>query len=114
VITAEIPEVQKKDRLSIENMGHGFHRVHIYFGFMEQPDVPRALKLALVREELDFDLDDITYYLAREHLLARRGGKMGAVTETIFGFLHRNAANVDRYFRIPPEQVIEVGTQIDL
>lgn len=114
VVTAEIPEVQKMDRISIEPMGHGFHRVRLYFGFMEQPDVPRALKLAVVREDLDFDLEEITYYLAREQLMGGKGGRMGVVAEKYFGFLQRNAVNVDRYFRIPPEQVIEVGTQIDL
>ena len=114
VVTAEFPEVQKMDRIAIAPLGHGFYRVHVYFGFMEQPDVPRALKLALVREDLDFEPEDITYYLAREHLMGGRGGKMGMVAEKYFGFLQRNAVNVDRYFRIPPEQVIEVGTQIDL
>ncbi len=114
VVTADVPEVQKKDRITVDEMGHGFHRVHVYFGFMEQPDLPRALNLLRVRETLDFDLEDITYYLAREHLLGGPGGKMGTITEKYFGFLQRNAVNVDRYFRIPPEQVIEVGTQIDL
>lgn len=114
VVTADVPEVQKKDRIDLADLGHGFFRVHVYFGFMEQPDLPRALNLLRVREELDFDTDDVTYYLAREHLLAQPGGKMGVLTERYFGFMQRNAVNVDRYFRIPPEQVIEVGTQIDL
>ena len=114
VVTAEVPEVQKMDRISIEAMSHGFYRVHVYFGFMEQPDVPRALRLALVREDLDFDPEDVTYYLAREHMMGSRHGRMGMIPEKYFGFMQRNAVNVDRYFRIPPEQVIEVGTQIDL
>ena len=114
VITAEVPAVELKDRISIEPLGHGFFRVRVYFGFMQEPELPRALRLALVREELEFDPDDVTFYLAREHVLSGAGGEMGPVTEKLFGYLQRNAANVDRYFQIPPEQVVEVGTQIDL
>jgi KUP system potassium uptake protein len=81
---------------------------------MQQPYLPKALNLAIVRKNLDMELDELTYYLAREHLIAGGGGKMGAVMERFFSFLQRNAVKVDRYFQIPPEQVIEIGTQIDL
>ena len=114
VVTAEQPKVEKRDRLKIDTLGHGFHRVHIHFGFMEQPNVPRALNLAIVRRDLDFDLEEVTYYLARERVLAGPGGSMGVLPEKIFGFLNRNATNADRYFQIPNGQVIEVGTLVDL
>ena len=114
VITTDAPKVPPSERLSIQELGHGFYRVHAYFGFMEQPDVPRALRLAVVRKDIDFDLREVTYYLARERILANAGGKMGSILEGLFGFLQRNAVNADRYFRIPPEQVVEVGAQIDL
>ncbi len=114
VVTAEQPYVEKKDRLRIESIGHGFHRVHCYFGFMEQPNVPRALNLARVRRDLDFEPEDITWYLGRDRVLGGPGGDMGPLVEGYFGFLNRNATNADRYFNIPPEQVIEVGTLVDL
>jgi KUP system potassium uptake protein len=114
VVTAEVPTVPKKDRITVEPMSHGFSRVHVYFGYMEQPDVPRALHLARVRKELDFEPEDVTYYLARENLIGGAGGRMGVFLEKAFGFLQRNAVNVDLYFRIPADQVVEVGTQIDL
>jgi KUP system potassium uptake protein len=114
VVTAEQPFVEKKDRLTIAHIGHGFYRVHCHFGFMEQPNVPRALNLARVRRDLDFDLDTLTWYLGRERVLGGPGGEMGPLSEAFFGFLNRNATNADRYFNIPPEQVIEVGTLVDL
>jgi KUP system potassium uptake protein len=114
VVTADKPYVEKKDRLQIEPLGHGFFRVHVYFGFMEQPNVPRALNLARVRRDLDFDPDEVTYYLARDRVIGGDGGEMGVLPEKLFGFLNRNATNADRYFKIPPEQVIEVGTVVDL
>ena len=114
VVTAEQPFVEKKDRLSIQSIGHGFYRVHCFFGFMEQPNVPRALNLARVRRDLDFEPEDITWYLGRDRVLGGPDGVMGPIAEQYFGFLNRNATNADRYFNIPPEQVIEVGTLVDL
>jgi len=114
VVTAEQPFVEKKDRLVIEAIGHGFYRVHCHFGFMEQPNVPRALNLARVRRDLDFEPEDVTWYLGRDRVLGGPDGFMGPVAEKYFGFLNRNATNADRYFNIPPEQVIEVGTLVDL
>ncbi len=114
VVTAETPKVENRDRLHVEEMSHGFWRMHVYYGFKQQPNVPAALDLAVRRKALDIDLDEVTYYLARERILAKRGGEMGVVLEGFFGFLQRNAVNADKYFRIPPSQVIEVGVQIDL
>jgi KUP system potassium uptake protein len=114
VVTKETPIVEIRDRIDVEEVGHGFWRVHVYYGFMQQPNVPKALDLAVRRRVLDIDPDEITYYLARERILANPGGQMGIVLESFFGFLSRNAVNADRYFRIPHSQVIEVGAQIDL
>ncbi|HEY4223406.1 MAG TPA: KUP/HAK/KT family potassium transporter, partial [Myxococcota bacterium] len=114
VVTKETPAVENKDRIDVAEIGHGFWRVHVYYGFMQQPNVPRALDLAIRRRSLDVDLGEITYYLARERIVANPGGQMGMVLESFFGFLSRNAVNADRYFRIPHTQVIEVGAQIDL
>ncbi len=114
VITAEKPFVEKKDRLAIQALGHGFFRVHVFFGFMEQPNVPRALNLARVRRDIEYDPVEVTYYLARDRVLGGDGGEMGVIPEKFFGFLNRNATNADSYFKIPPEQVIEVGTVVDL
>jgi KUP system potassium uptake protein len=114
VMTRETPTVELKERITVDEIGHGFIRVKVNYGFMEQPDIPRAINLAVRREWLDIDPDDLTYYLARERILAGPGGEMGVVLETFFAFLSRNAVNADRYFRIPHNKVIEVGAQIDL
>jgi KUP system potassium uptake protein len=114
VVTKETPRVEKKDRVEVSEIGHGFWRVRVYYGFVEQPNIPSAIDLAVRRRWLDIDVDEITYYLARERILANPGGSMGTLLESFFGFLSRNAVNADRYFRIPHSQVIEVGAQIDL
>ena len=114
VVTTESPKVENRDRLRVEEIDHGFWRMHVYYGFKQQPDVPAALSLASRRKVLDIDVEDVTYYLARERILAKKGGEMGVLIESFFSFLQRNAVNADRYFRIPSSKVIEVGAQIDL
>lgn len=114
VVTRDQPIVEPRDRIDVAELGHGFWRVHVYYGFMQQPDVPRALNLAARRHVLQIDDEQVTWYLARERILARPGGQFPVVLERLFSFLMRNAVNADRYFQIPPEKVIEVGAQIDL
>ncbi|HTJ81086.1 MAG TPA: potassium transporter Kup [Polyangiaceae bacterium] len=114
VMTENIPRVPASERVKIEPIELGFHRVKIRVGFMETPHVPRALEQAVIEQELPFDLDDVTYYLGRETLLATSKGEMGARAEQLFAFLTRNSQAAARYFGIPAERVVEIGMQIDL
>jgi KUP system potassium uptake protein len=116
-VTAQVghtPHVSEKKRTTVEDLGKGFYRVIVRFGFMEQPNIPRALKKAKDRFDLPFDLTDATYYLGRETFLATAKGNMGSISEGLFSFLSRNAKSASTHFNIPPEQVVELGTQIDL
>jgi KUP system potassium uptake protein len=77
---------------------------------MEHPNIPKLLAQA----ELPVDLTDATYYLGRETFIAGKGGKMGVLSESLFAFLARNARSATSWFGIPPDQVVELGMQIDL
>lgn len=114
VQTESRPTVPLKDRVAVTPLGHGFTRMILRFGYMETPDVPRALRVAVARRQLAVDLERATYYLARERVLGGGGGEMPGVLESLFGFLQRNAVNADRHFRIPNKNVIELGQLIDL
>ena len=85
-----------------------------HYGYMDETDIPAALTAAGPRCKLGIDLADATYYLGRETFLATEKGKLGPLSEQVFAFLARNAASATSYFAIPSEQVIEIGTQIDL
>lgn len=100
--------------LKVDPLEQGFYRVQIRVGFMETPNVPRSLSDAVSRFNLPFTLDDVTYYLGRETLLATGAGKMSMRAEQLFAFMSRNSQNAPRYFGIPPERVVEIGMQIDL
>ncbi len=108
------PRVQEADRVRLTVLGNGFLRVVINTGFSEQPLVHATLEQIAAEQGLPFGDADVTYFLARLNLIGGGGGQMGAITETIYAFLVRNSVTADRTFDLPPKQVIEIGTQIDL
>jgi KUP system potassium uptake protein len=114
VRTSGCPTVAEKDRYTVEKLKDGYWRVLIDFGFMEDPVVMPVIERAVVSAGIPFDGGDVTYYLGRETFLASSKGRMGAVTETIFAFLQKNSMAADRHFGLPPRQVVELGTQMDL
>jgi KUP system potassium uptake protein len=81
---------------------------------MQSPNIPVILAFAAAKHTLAIDFEDTTYYLGRETFLATDEGKMGRFTETLFGFMSRNATPATAYFGLPPERVVEIGLQIDL
>jgi KUP system potassium uptake protein len=115
VITEHVPALEHDRRLEVTELGCGFYRVLARCGFMESPNVPELLAVAMERLPLGpDDYEHITYYVGRETFLATGRGKMGRWSETLFAFLSRNAQPATMYFGIPPDQVVELGTQIDL
>ena len=110
IVFDHVPNVPPAERLAITPLAHGFTRVVATYGFMDEPDVPALLRTG----GLPCDLADATYYLGRETFLATHAGALGPIRESVFSFLSKNAASATTYFAIPPEQVVEIGTQIDL
>jgi KUP system potassium uptake protein len=114
VLTESRPRVQWPERMAIEKEGEGFWRVTAHFGFMQRPDIPRLLQEAQQRG-CHAGLDDVTYYVGHEHILHRqRGAAMPRWQEAIFAAMMRNASHVTDYFRLPTEQVVEIGRQISI
>ena len=113
IVTDRVPFVRGKARVEQEELPNGFRRVIGRFGFMESPNVPALLRLAK-RHGLDIDVDDVTYFIGRETILALPGGRMGSLQESLFALLARNARHAGLYFKLPPDQVVEIGVQVDL
>ncbi len=109
----EVPFVRRKHRSIVEEIGEGFYRVILRYGFSEHPNVLRGLR-HLKSEELDINLSEITFFLGRETLLIKGDRGMKTWRKELFAFLSRNARDATRFFRIPPDQVIEIGVQIKL
>ena len=114
VVTERVPAVEPSERARSESLGMGLHRVQLRYGFMEEPNVPSSLARALPVLGLDTDVGKLVYILGRETLIVTEKGRMGRITEPVFALLSRNVRGVTDYFSIPPEQVVEVGMQVDL
>ena len=112
-VTGE-PTVADEQRYRWELLPCGFHRIVFHFGFMEEPCIMPYLLEVVAKHSIPFHNDEVTYYLGRQSFIASSKGRMGVVAETIFSFLHRNAVAADRFFGLPPRQVVELGAQMDL
>ncbi len=112
VETADVPRVDSRKRVEVEKLAEGVYFILARYGFMEDPNVPRVLRMA-ARRGLDVDLGRVSYFLGRERLIKRPGG-LNRVQEVIFDFLSRNALGATAYFHVPPNRVIEVGAQIEI
>ncbi len=109
----DVPRVPREEKVEVQNLGRGFYRMVGRFGFMEEPNVPYVLALAN-EEGLDFKLEEVSFFLGRERLLSARRPSLPRWRRSLFSILSRNALGATSFFRIPPGQVIELGTQIEL
>ena len=113
VVNEDSPRVLPADRVEIERHGEGFFRVILHYGFMDEPDVPGAL--ALCREpDLDFAPMRTTYFLSRETVIASKMVGMARWREALFAFMLKNANGNLRFFKLPVNRVIELGTQVEM
>jgi len=114
VKTRQIPYVDRDERVLAEQLGKSFWRVKIYYGYMEEPNVPREL-LGLEQMGLRLSADEMTYFLGRETIIAtKKYSGMARWREKLFSLLSRNARSATSFFGIPPGRVVELGEQIEI
>jgi KUP system potassium uptake protein len=113
VATAQQPHVPADERIAIESLGHELHHVRVQYGFMEDPDVPDALRGAAA-QGIPIDFDDLTYFLGRETIIVTRRRGMAIWREKLFVLMARNAVRATGFFRLPPERVVELGVQVEM
>jgi KUP system potassium uptake protein len=111
IMTEDAARVPSASRITVEPAPLGFWRVIGRYGFMEQPDAPDLV----LRSGLLETLDDVTFFLGREHLIVAEHGKISQRWRiALFSFLARSSQPATRFFNIPPDRVMEIGTQIAL
>ncbi len=113
ILSADTPYISKKRRISLEELGQGFYRVVASYGFMQTPNVPEILEIAK-EQGLEIDIRATSFYMGRETLLTGGDTKMASWRKSLFTFLSRNAWNVSTYFGIPPDRVVELGSQVEI
>ncbi|MFP8780809.1 potassium transporter Kup [Hydrogenophaga sp. RWCD_12] len=109
----DVPWVPMAERLQVEPLGHGFWRVRVHYGFMNTPDVPKALELAK-SHGLQIPLFETTYFLSRETVVPTPGGGMAHWREKLFAAMSQNAGGVVEFFRLPGNAVVELGTRVPI
>jgi KUP system potassium uptake protein len=113
VMTEEVPHLDDAERLEVTDLGAGFYRVAIHYGFMEEPDVPAALARVQM-PGLDLSPGRTSYFLGRETLIPSEERGMMAWREQLFALMSRNARPATAFFALPPNRVVELGAQIRL
>jgi KUP system potassium uptake protein len=107
-----LPWVAAGERIAVQSLGQGFYRLHVSFGFMNEPDVAASLQLAAAKG-LAFDLMQTTFFLSRATVVPNgEQGGMAEWRESLFATMARNARTAADYYNIPPNCVIELGTKI--
>jgi KUP system potassium uptake protein len=109
----EIPQVPRKERIRLEELGNGFYRLVARYGFMEDPNVLDVLAQAR-RRGLDLDPMRTTFFLSRESLITPKGWHPRHWREKFFALMARNAERPTDFFRIPPNRVVELGMLLRL
>ena len=111
IVSADTPRVDEDDRIEIGPISNRFTRVGLRFGFVESPNVPKALALAR-KKGLHFDIMSTSFFLSRRSLKASAHSGMPAWQDRLFIGLARSANDATDFFQIPTGRVVEVGTQV--
>jgi len=109
----DVPVVDPADRCEMIDLGDGFYRLVLHYGFVEETDLPKAL----TAQDLcggPFDLMKTSFFLSRQTLLASDNPGMALWREKLFAWMLRNAATPMDFFRLPTNRVVELGSQLKI
>jgi KUP system potassium uptake protein len=115
--TEDVPHVSDEDRIEIDDLmfpDDGIALVKAHYGFLDDPDVPKAIKQAQDEGGLPIEADDATYFVTRVSILPRRNGGMALWRKKLFALVNRNAASRTGYFNLPEDRVVALGSSIEL
>jgi len=112
VVTTSVPWVRNERRFTIQKLGLDFWRAEARYGFMERPDVPALLRKAPALG-CTVDLKDVTYYIGHETIVRREDRRgLPGWQQALFAAMSRNAAHISDFFRLPRNEVVEIGRQV--
>jgi KUP system potassium uptake protein len=113
VRTQDVPRLPEAGRLQIDHLGQNFHTVTIHYGFLEEPDIPRALALCRVGG-FRFNLMETSFFVGREKIVAKRPSGLLLPFKKLFILLTNVALDATEFFRIPVNRIVELGGQVEL
>ncbi len=107
----DFPHTVEEDRVDVEVLPHDFYRVTVRYGFKDEPDLPRDLKLCADRG-LTLEAMDTSFFIGKEILIASEKNEMAYWRKKIFIGLFRSAETITNQFKLPPNRVVELGSQV--
>lgn len=110
---ADVPYVDPENRCEITDLGDGFYRAVLHYGFMEETDVPKGLK-QMERCGGEFDMMNTSFFLSRQTLLPSDKPGMAIWREKLFAWMLRNSASAMDFFKLPTNRVVELGSQVEI
>ena len=113
VAIQDVPYVDDAERYSVKDLGQGFYRMTLRFGFLEETDVPAALAHVDICGGT-FNMMQTSFFLSRQTLIASKRPGMAIWREKLFAWMLRNAASAMEFFRLPSNRVVELGSQIEI
>jgi KUP system potassium uptake protein len=114
VETEQVPRVPAAQRASVTDLGGGFYRILLHFGFMQHPDIPASLESCVIGGEA-FDCMQTSFFLTRVTIIKAAGEhRLPPLVRGLYSWMHRNAADATEFFRIPPNRIVELGARLEL
>jgi KUP system potassium uptake protein len=113
ILNEETPHADGAQRVEVEKLAKGFFRITGRYGFMEEPNVPELLGLC-AEKGMEFKMQDTTFFLSSETILASGKSPLASWRAKVFAFLARNAQRATAFFRLPANRVVELGMQVEL
>ena len=108
---SDVPTIEKEQRMDIKEIGAGFWQITLHYGFMESPNIPKALEDCKI-DNVTIDPFATSYFVSRETVISGQGGQMAKWRDDLFAIMSRNAGSVVGYFNIPNNSVIELGSRV--
>ncbi len=110
----DVPYVPDSERFLVETLNSHFYRVEIHYGFKDEMDIPQALEAVYQDLGLEYNLMNISFFVSRERIISKVGDAMSPWREKLFISMQRNTSPVSDFYRIPPNRVVELGSQIEI
>ncbi len=116
VRSADVPFIAEEERFALLDVHENAWQVTVQYGFKEEPNVPEVLEqVQRLHPEIDLSPMVVSYFMSRQTIMvSRRAPLIKRYRRRLFAFMSRNATRSTRFYRIPPNRVIEMGIQVEL
>ncbi|MCF8165991.1 MAG: potassium transporter Kup [Rhodoferax sp.] len=112
--TWDVPYVNDQERLSINDLGGNIFLVRAVYGFKESPDINKVLSLLSEQKNIQFNLMDTSFFVARDTIVPSANPGMALWREKLFGWMMQNAAKPSDFFKIPTNRLVELGAKVEI